>query len=477
MQFIDKLIAGVAPQYALKRVRARQMVQAYYEATRPTRTRKNTGDNTSANVLTNASAETLRAQARHLDQNHDLAKAILRELVNKTSGSKGIQVESLARTKDGRIANDFVSKVNDLWKEWCLVCDATGELSFSRLQRLTLWSKYRDGEAFGRMLSGRVPGLSHHMSVMLTMQPFEADYVPFHTDESKRIYQGIKRNRWHKATDFLLCEGHPSEAWQNKFFEIPASAMVQAKTIDRIQQARGISIFAASMNRINDLKDYEDSERVAARISASFAAYIKKGDPTLYDDSDDGEDRGFSIESGMIFDGLKQGEDIGSIESNRPSQLLQPFRDSMLKAITSGSGSGYAGVSKNYDGTYSSQRQQLVDDWINYEILQDDFIHEYVRPIFRRFLQMAITSGVVSTQGLDPHTIYDADFRGPIMPWIDPKKEAEAHMIKLAGQLTSPQKVMRNMGENPTEVLDQIKSFIDLLDSKGLQKPEYLATS
>ncbi|MDR9499964.1 MAG: phage portal protein, partial [Hydrogenovibrio sp.] len=211
-----------------------------------------------------------------------------------------------------------------------------------------------------------------------------------------------------------------------------------------------------------------------ARISASMAAFIKKGNPDLYDDDADSEEREINIQSGMVYDGLMPGEDVGTIESNRPSQLLQPFRDSMLKAISTGTGAGYSPVSNDYSGTYSSQRQQLIDNWINYEVLQDAFIAEVIRPTYRRFVQMAVNARLVKTTGVDMATIYDADYRGPVMPWIDPKKEADAHKLRLAIGMTSPQKVMRNSGENPQEVVDQTKAYVEMLEAADLPKPEYL---
>jgi len=62
------------------------------------------------------------------------------------------------------------------------------------------------------------------------------------------------------------------------------------------------------------------------------------------------------------------------------------------------------------------------------------------------------------------------------MPWIDPKKEADAHITRLAAGLTSPQKMMRTAGENPQEVVDQVKAYTEMLEKADLPKPEYLPT-
>lgn len=66
-------------------------------------------------------------------------------------------------------------------------------------------------------------------------------------------------------------------ASQTKF--VPANRMLHLKNVHRIRQMRGVSVFASVLNRFDDLKDYEESERIAAKIAASMAAYIKRAPP------------------------------------------------------------------------------------------------------------------------------------------------------------------------------------------------------
>ena len=443
--------------------------KAAYEASKGSRTRRNIGDNSSADMLTYASSEILRGQARHLEQNLDLARGVLRELTNKTIGAKGIQVESLVRDKNGNIDADTAKLINEHWQKWCERCDVTGEFSYPQLQRLIVASKYRDGESFQRLVAGRITGLTHNTQVPFSVQAFEADFVPFIEEKEKRIFQGIQRDDWGRAANYAVLKQHPSESFSQTYSLIRSANICHAKNIERLGQSRGVSVFASVLNRFNDLKDYEDSEQVAARISASMAAYVKRG----IGNEETGEE--FTISGTKVYDGLAPGDEVGTIESNRPSQLLQGFRDSMLKAISTGTGAGYSPISNDYSGTYSSQRQQLVDNWINYEVLQNEIIASVIKPTFRAFVQMLQTSGMIKNSKVDITTIFDADYRGPVMPWIDPKKEADAHLIRLSAQLTSPQKVMRNTGENPQEVSDQIKAYLDMLNNHGLQPPEYLA--
>ena len=61
-------------------------------------------------------------------------------------------------------------------------------------------------------------------------------------------------------------------------------------------------------------------------------------------------------------------------ECKRPNPNLITFRNGQLRAFAAGISASYSSVSRNYDGTYSSQRQELVEQWVHYACLTDDFV-------------------------------------------------------------------------------------------------------
>jgi len=182
--------------------------------------------------------------------------------------------------------------------------------------------------------------------------------------------------------------------------------------------------------------------------------------------------RTFPFAPGMTFDDLRPGEDVGTIESNRPSALLQPFRDSMLKAVSAGIGGSYSTIAKDYNGTYSAQRQELVEQWVNYGVLSDEFISLLVEPTIERFIIMATISYVQIPSRIDRKTLFDVEYICPSMPWIDPKKEAEGHERRLALKIKSPQQIIRAAGDKPEEVLDQWQRWEQELKKRQLTVEE-----
>ncbi|WP_232462756.1 phage portal protein, partial [Pseudomonas fragi] len=80
-----------------------------------------------------------------------------------------------------------------------------------------------------------------------------------------------------------------------------------------------------------------------------------------------------------VVDTLLPGEDMGMIESNRPNPFLEGFRNGQLKAVAAGTRGTYSSVARSYDGTYSAQRQELVEGQLGYDLLQHEFIDYWCR--------------------------------------------------------------------------------------------------
>ena len=92
------------------------------------------------------------------------------------------------------------------------------------------------------------------------------------------------------------------------------------------------------------------------------------------------------ITPGMTFDDLRPGEDVGVIQSNRPNTALNIWRAGQLRSSCAGTRSQYSSVARDYDGTYSAQRQELVEGWEGFAVLQDEFVANWSRPVFRDWL-------------------------------------------------------------------------------------------
>lgn len=154
------------------------------------------------------------------------------------------------------------------------------------------------------------------------------------------------------------------------------------------------------------------------------------------------------------------GEEIGLIDSNRPNPNLIGWRAGQLKAIAAGIGAGYSSIARSYDGTYSAQRQELVEQWVHYAVLADEFTSMFVQPHYERFVEVAHLSGVVPRPAdVSAQSADDALYLAQSMPWIDPLKEVQAWEKRTQAGFASEVQAIRAAGGNPRDVLQQISEW------------------
>ena len=430
----------------------------------------------------------LRNFARHLDQNHDLSRGALDRLVQMVIGPNGIAIEPLPRTKDGKIYRTLAEDMSGLWDDWTQWPDVTWEHDWLSVQQMLGRSLFRDGEVLTQLVHGDKPNLDHGTLVPFSLEMIEADQLPLDLNDAARgITQGIERNVWGRPRAYHLSYQHPgglqpaittTSPLIGQYKRVPFENMLHLKLVDRIKQARGVTKFAAVIRRLSDIKDYEDSERIAAKFAANLTAYIKKTMPELMPDgydyssaTDPNSPRAFPSQPGMVFDDLRPGEDVGLIDSKRPNPNVESFRSGQLRAAAAGLGVSYSSLARDYDGTYSAQRQELVEQQSAYETLTALFIGQFVRQVWQRFIETAQIANLITLPAdLNLATLAKAAYRGPAMLWIDPLKEISAHVMAKDNYLASPQKIIRQRGDNPDDVLTQIQDWNQQLDDKRIPR-------
>lgn len=472
MNAIDKVVAFFDPHAGIRRRAAREIL-GKYEAATPSRNRKFYGPQPTQNQTVQSQAKPLLQQVRHLTKNHDLAAGALRTLVNNVAGDAGVGIEPQPRMADGSIHEDYASKLREAYRDWCRKPEVTHQYSMSQLQRAVVRSWLRDGEVFAQFIQGNRPDLNHGTRVPLSLEVFESDLVPFDTDENRRIAQGIERNSWGQPTQLHCSRLYPwrlNPVVHNDTRTIPWERVIHLATREYLHQMRGVSVFANVVTRFEDIKDYEESERVAAKVAAMLCAYIKKGTPEAYNAEEvDDEIRQVGFDAAMIIDDLMPGESIGMIDSKRPNPNLVMFRQGQLKAMAAGIGASYSSIAKDYSGSYSAQRQEMVEQWVNYAALSDEFVGSFLDPVWRRFVVMADLSGIAKRpKEVTRESMDDALYVAQAMPWIDPLKEALGFDALVSSGFASEVEVIRRRGKNPRDVLQQIKSWRQLCKDEGV---------
>ena len=479
---IDRMVGFFSPSSGLRRLGARTALRSLhaaasgYEADSPSRNRKFYTNQQSPNQLVGKSAVALRTQARQMQRNNDLARGIIRTMVNNIVGPSGIGIEPQPRRADGTIHEEYAAALRNAHRDWRRKPEVTGKHTDAKVQRLMAGTWLRDGESFAQELIGSVPGLQHGTRVPFSLEMFEPDLVPYHYSQGT-VSQGIDRNAWGRPTGYYVYKTHPSESMgvtAADLKRIPAERVHHIALLDRIGQMRGVSEFASIIGRLEDIKDYEESERIAAKIAASLTAYVKRTTPDGYsgptlDPNGNPVPRSLRMAPGMVLDNLAAGEEIGIIDSNRPNPNVITFRQGQLRAVAAGVGASFSSIARDYNGTYSAQRQELVEQHIHYATLCDEFVGQFVQPVWASFVVACDLSGVVRRP---PDVVLgsedDALFIAQSMPWIDPLKEANAYHLLVRDGFASEVEVLRKRGVNPRDMLEQTASWRKKAAESGL---------
>ena len=477
MNLITKAISWVSPGWAARRLRSQLQFNAY-EAAMPSRTRKMKKESRGANQAVFAAGASLREQARWLDENHDLAIGILDKLEERVVGARGIQVEPQPLTFDGKVHEEFAATLSALWERWAEAPDVTGTYTLAEAERLALRSALRDGEVFLQLIKGNAAGVIHTTQVPFAFQLLEADFVPLtmtSADYGNTTVQGIDLNPWGRPVGYHIYKYHPqSGLGTTQTIRLPADRILHLAMRKRLHQVRGVSFFHGILSRLAEVKEYEDSERVQARIAASLGFWIKRGDASIWDDggsdfkAPENDSRLFEMNPGMIYDGLAPGEELKMLESGRPNARMADFRNGQLRAVAAGTRSGYSSISRDYNGTYSAQRQELVESFEGYAVLQDWFVARVARPLYRSWMQMLKLSGTEIPPDVDPDSLFNAIYMAPVMPWIDPQKESEAWKTQIRGGTATEAEWVRARGASPRAVKQQRMREIDFNRRHGL---------
>lgn len=465
-----------------------RVLSSVHEATRPTRSRKRAADWGSANSIVGQDARQLRTEARRLERDHDIARNALNILQQNTVGS-GIDVIPAPRRAGGEINRDLAAQLKALHDMWWDRPEVTKRHDWGKCQQLMGRSLFRDGEVFYQPLLGPVPFLRHGTVVPFSIEMLEADMVPLDMhDLGQRIRQGVETNSWGESIAFHVYKSHPGDFFSGLLAEtkrVPADQLRHVALIDRIHQVRGLSIFASVIARLADIKEYEDSERIAAKVAASLSAQIKKGDAAAYTGAasagdlnlvggtvlptDTREYRALTMRPGMIADDLLPGESIELIDSKRPNPNTELFRSGQLRAAAGGLLVSYSSLSRDYSsGTYSSQRQELVEQWGVYQTLGEFVIATINRPVWRDFVMACVLANLVRVPaGWTLDEMCAASYVRPVMPWIDPMKESLAMGEAEDRGWVSPQHNILLRGNDPDEVLRQRRDWQKQLQESG----------
>lgn len=462
---IERAIAALSPEWALKRHRARvatAMTGGYTGAgyrENMALWQPGVGD---ADADSIRDLRELRARSRDLVRNSPIAGGAIETQVTHVVGT-GLAMQS-------RIDADVLGMSPEQAAEWQTAtekefrlwaeseyADAFGQQTFYELQDLAFRSRLESGDAFVILAGVKRQG----WPFTLALQVVEADRVsnPQLKTDTDTLTAGIEKDASGQPVAIHVANRHPGRymttkdmAWQRVAIRGQSGRRNVLHLMRKLRpgQTRGIPELAPIIAQLKQLARYSEAEVDAAVNSATIAMFAKMDPDAFTDLFDDDGQRDYinnakrwdgTVRSGTVVN-LLPGEEIESPMQNRPNPNFDPFVQAVMRQIGIGLNIPYEVLSKHFQSSYSAARAALLDAWRTFRIRREWLASKLCQPVYEEWLADAVASGRIRAPGFfaDPATrkawagaIWTGDGPGS----IDPEKEARAARERMDIGLTT----------------------------------------
>ncbi len=470
MNFLDRVIAELAPQWGAQRARARAQIKAYekaravYDGARVGRRSK--GWNV---VSTDANSELLagalgrlRDNARDLDRNNPFARRGLDGIAHNVIGA-GILPQFTAGSE---AATDRLRDLRDAHLNTTAI-DAGGTKTLAGIQIEAARTVALSGEVLVRRRRRRA---EDGLPLPFQLEVLEPDFI----DQSKdgelrnghRIIQGIEFDAIGRRVAYHLFRSHPGGSSVLSWPEsrrIPAGEVAHVFREDRPGQVRGVPWLAPVMLRVRDFADYEDATLVKQKVAAAFSVFVTQHpdiEPPAVDVDED-DQRQETIRPGQI-EYMQYGQEVSFPDPPTVSEY-DAYAKSQLRAIAAGLGVTYELLTGDLAGVnYSSGRmgwlefQRSISAW-----QRNIFIPQLCEPIGRWFIEAAAIGANVQGD-------VSVSWTPPRREMIDLAVEVPAKRNAIRAGLSTWSDEIRAMGKDPKRHFEELAADRDVIDAFNL---------
>ncbi|MBU1612386.1 MAG: phage portal protein, partial [Proteobacteria bacterium] len=267
-------IALSDPQRAFAYTRQREVLLSYKAASKKGPNRAWRGDNRSADEVLLRDWKDVTARARELVQSSSHIAGALEKICSNVIYT-GIVPQAQLKKSNGvfdKVRNDAVESRFSKWAR-------SKKVRWFEKVKLVLRHLWQDGEILVHWFID--PTMLEEGLVPLRVELLEADHFDASVHGQLRngnyARRGIEFDATGDPVAYHLFTEHPGNCGAMLLAEtrrIPADNIIHIFEPKRASQTRGISWLYAVIMRMRDLDEYEESERIAARLTSAFAFFL-----------------------------------------------------------------------------------------------------------------------------------------------------------------------------------------------------------
>lgn len=417
----------------------------------------------------------MRSRSRDASVNDNYARRYFQAIKTNVVGPNGIQTRMKVRDMITQVPDVIANnKIEQAWNKWQRSVTPDG-LNWVQLQQLVVETAARDGEVIIQFLYG------NEYPHGLALQVMEADHLDEQYERTQqgdenRVIAGVELTEVGKVVAYHLWKYHPATQQRareaNIRLRVPATNAIHLFLKERPGQLRGFPWLAPALQSLEQIKEYTTSELVAARVAAAkMGFYTRPRGEEYTGDGDDEVDENAvigEVEPG-IMEILPEGYGVEMFNPTHPTTAFGDFIKVILRGVAASVGISYHTLASDLESaSYSSLRQGAIDERETYFTLQRWFIEMFVRPVFEKWLEMALLRQDI-TLPLGGYDKFNApEFRPRAFQLVDAQKEINALATKLQYSLTSRTDVCRALGREFSDVVTEISQEEELMDRLGV---------
>ncbi len=447
--------------------------------------------------------DTLLARSRDLNRNNGLMAGGMQTLRDNIVGS----VLKLSAMPDYRLlgwsreqAREWGNNTEAQFRSWgeTTECDAGRSLNLLGIALQGLGGAMLNGDAIALPVWLPRPGSRWNTRLML----IEADRLctPIGMEHRPNIRAGIEFDQFGAPVAYHILKQHPGDAlggllgvmsgaspleWERipAFTQWGRRRVIHLHDKERTGQSRGKPIVTAVMREFHMAGQYSSNELQASVANSLVAAFLESDlspdasaalfgdDPRAQWTQSVKQAQQIRKLKGAAVIPLPVGARLSSFTPGRPNPSFEAFMLATLRHIAAGLNLPYELLVKDFSkSNYSSARAALLEAWRYFLGRRRWLVDYWLRPIYELWLEEAINAGTVEAPGFyDNRYAYSkCKFIFGGKGWVDPVKEAQAAVLRMAAGLSTLERECAEQGDDFEEVLDQQAIEKAMREERGL---------
>jgi len=407
----------------------------------------------------------LVSTTRDLRRNYTLAAWAIRKHLDYVASHS-------FQSKNGNDALD--TQIEKLVKWWSLPqnFDVAARHGLHRFTRLAEASRVVDGDILIYKLRR---GLLQAIEGDRIDNNNRGEHIWIDRVDMSEYKRGVKCDKNGRALSYIV--NNRSATGNRLVFDriLQARHVIHFGYYDRFDQVRGISPLAAGINSFQDTYEGVTYALARAKVAQLFALALKRqsaediGDVTKSVSSAGETDKSettINFGKGPLFLDLEPEDDAQFLESRQPATEFQAFTEAIMALSLKALDIPFSFYNESFTN-YSGARQALLMYEQSAKEKRKD-VQALLDSLTAWRISLWVLGGVLELpEGM---TVSDLEWEWipSGLPWIDPLKETEADVRAVKGKFNSRRRILRRMGLDWNEVINEIDEEEKEIQRRGL---------